>query len=144
MADDSVIKALRTWLHTYSGIPAKTPVFIESLSSKPTQYGVFPVAGERVIQRYIDYGSLREYPFAIRSMEYTADDDNRAEHNKFYEDLADWFDAQTLADALPTMPNVKQSAVAVEAVSWGYIMDEGGSQTGVYQLLAKLTFEQKP
>ena len=139
----SIISALATYLKTYSGLQSGVPLWVDYLGGVNTQYAIVPLAGDKVIERYINGGSLREFPFAFRSMESTADDLERLETLGFYEAFADWLESQTEAGALPTL-GTKKAAVSIEAQGWAYIYEQGQSDTGVYQINCKLTYEQQP
>jgi hypothetical protein len=139
----SIIEALRTYLATYSGLKSSAPLWVDFIGPDPTQYAIIPVAGDKIIEKYLDGGTLREFPFSFQSMESTADDLERLETNGFFEALAEWFETQTEAGTLPTL-TTKKKAVAIEALGWGYLYEQGESTTGVYQVQAKLTYEQQP
>lgn len=139
----SIISALRTYLASYDGLKDGALVTVDSLGSKPTQYAVIPVPGERVISKDLRGGSEREYPFVIQSTESTAGDLERLENNGFYETLAEWLDEQTDAGTLPELGTGK-TATKIAATSWGFIYEQGDSETGIYQITCKLTYEQEP
>lgn len=139
----SIISSLRTYLAAYPALAAGAPLFVDALGPGPTEYAIIPLAGEQVVESYIDGGSLRAYPFAFRSMESTADDLERLENSGFYEALAEWLEAQTTADTLPAL-GAKKTAVSIQATGWGYLYEQGQSDTGVYQIQCQLTYEQQP
>jgi hypothetical protein len=139
----SIISSVKTYLATYSGLTVGAPLWVDYLGSHPTQYGIVPLAGTKVVESYIDGGGLREFPFAFQSMESTADELERLENNGFYEAFADWLDAQTLAGILPTLA-AKKTPEKIEATGWAYLYEQGQSDTGVYQVQCKLTYEQQP
>jgi hypothetical protein len=86
---------------------------------------------------------MREYPFAFQSAEYTADELERLETSGFFEAFADWLESQTNAGVLPTL-GAKQTALEIEATSWAYLFEQGNSETGIYQIQARLIYEQEP
>lgn len=137
----SIISALKTYIATYNGLEANAPLLIDVLGKEPTQYAIVPIPGARVAEWYINGGSKREYPFAIQSMESNADEGIRIAINEFYEALADWFESQTLAGTLPTLAAGK-TATDIEALGWGFLQEFGESGSGIYQVQAKLTYEQ--
>ena len=138
----SIIGALRTYLATYSSLKSGAPVWVDHLGADPTQYAVIPLAGGKTLESYIAGGSLREYPFAFRSMESTADDLERLENVGFYEAFAAWMEAQTEAGTLPTLA-AGQTPRLIEATGWGYLYEQGQSDTGVYQIQCRLVYEQQ-
>lgn len=139
----SIIQSLRDYLKAYSELEADAPVWVDHLGSDPTQYAVIPLAGGKVVATYLNGNRQCEYPFAFRSMESTADDLERLENAGFYEAFAEWLDAQTEVGNLPDMGE-KKTAETIEAVTWGYLYEQGQSDTGVYQINCKLTYEQEP
>jgi len=139
----SIIEDLRTYILTYSQLKAGAAVLIETLGKEPTQYAILPLAGGRILERYINGATLREYPFAIQSMEYTSADLERLENNGFYEALADWFETQTEAGVLPTL-DAGKTAEAIEASGWGFILEQGESGSGIYQITGRLIYQQEP
>jgi hypothetical protein len=116
---------------------------VDYLGSEPTQYAIIPIAGGRIVERYINGGSVREFSFAFQSMESTADDLERLETSGFYEALADWFEQQTEIDNLPTL-DAGKTAIALEALNWAFLFEQGNSETGIYQIQARLTYMQEP
>lgn len=138
----TLISAIRTYLKTYSGLGATAPVWIDYLGTTPTEYSVAPLAGSVIVEEYIDGSSLREYPFAFRSVESTADDLARLENNGFFEAFADWLETQTEAGVLPTL-GTGQTPELIEALGWGYLFEQGNSETGVYQVQCRLVYKQE-
>lgn len=137
----SIIEGLRDYLREYTGLAENAPVWVEYLGNTPTEYAILPIAGDRIISEYITGSSLREYPFSFRSMESTIDDLARLETNGFYEAFADWLDEQTEEENLPDMPEGK-TAEEIEALGWGYLYEQGQSDTGVYQVQCRLIYKQ--
>jgi hypothetical protein len=139
----SVLSAVKTYLKTYTGLVSGAPVWVDFLGIKPTEYAVVPLAGTKIVETYLDDGSLREFPFAFQSMESTADELERLENSGFYEAFADWLESQTKAGTLPTL-GAKQTAEKIEALGWAYLYQQGESDTGIYQIQCKLTYSQAP
>lgn len=139
----SIIGAIQTYLKTYSSLKSGAPVWVDYLGPQPTEYSVQPMPGTKVIERYLDGGSLREFPFVFTSTESTADDPERLNTIGFYEAFSDWMDSQTDAGVFPTL-SAKQEAIRLEAITGGYLFDQGGSSTGIYQIVCKLTYTQQP
>ena len=137
----SVISSVKIYLATYSALKTGAPLWVDFLGANPTGYAIIPLAGTKIVESYIDGGSLREFPFAFQSMESTADELERLENNGFYEAFADWLETQTLANILPTLGS-KQTAFKIEALGWAYLYEQGQSSTGTYQIQCKLTYQQ--
>ena len=139
----SIIDSLRDYLLTYAGLETGAPLWVDYLGTENTGYSINPIAGARIVESYINGGSLREFPFAFQSSVSTADDAARIGTNEFYELLADWFESQTNSGTLPIMDTGK-TALSIEALTSGYLMEQGQSETGIYQITCKLTYEQQP
>lgn len=139
----SIISALKTYIQTYTGLDSGAPVWVDYIGSKPTEYAIIPLAGSKIVEQYINGGSMREYPFAFQSAEFTADELERIENSGFFEAFSDWLESQTLAGVLPAM-GAKQTAWAIEATGWAYLFEQGNSDTGIYQIQCRLIYEQEP
>ena len=137
----SLIADLRTYLLTYSGLADGAPLLIDALGNANTQYGVFSLPVAQVIENYVDGSSLRQFAFALQSMESIADDAARIAASEFYEALADWFESQTEAGILPSLDTGK-TAESIEALQSGFLFEFGESGTGVYQIQCRLTYQQ--
>ncbi len=138
----TLISAIKTYLATYTGLASGAPIWVDYLGTTPTEYSVAPLAGSKIIEEYIDGSSLREYPFAFRSVESTADDLERLESNGFYEAFADWLESQTKAGVLPSLETGKTPEL-IEALGWGYLFEQGNSETGIYQVQCRLVYKQE-
>ncbi len=139
----TIIESVKTFIATYSGLIANVPLSVDALGYTPTEYGIIQLPGNKIIESYINGGSMREFPFAFQSTMSTADELERIINSTFYEDFADWLESQTLAGTLPTMETGK-TAETIEAVGWGYIQDQGDSGTAIYQVTCRLTYSQIP
>lgn len=139
----SLIAAIQEYIKTCSKLENGAPVWVDYLGGDPTQYAVVPLGGSRIVETYLSGASLREFPFAFQSMESTADDLERLETAGFFEAFADWLESQTEAGTLPSL-GTKQTAESIEALGWAYLFEQGGSDTGVYQIQCKLVYSQQP
>lgn len=137
----SIISALQTYLRTFTGLETDAPVWVDFLGSNPTEYSVSPLPGARIVETYINGSSLRQYPFAFNSTQSTADDLERLQNTGFFEAFAQWLEDQTEAGTLPTL-GAGQTAVEISATGWGYLFQEGDSNTGIYQIQCQLLYSQ--
>lgn len=138
----SIISAIQTYMKTYTGIPSSAPIWIDYIGSNPTEYSIAPSPGSRIIQEYIDGSSLREFTFVLMSSQRTSADLERLENSGFYEAFADWLESQTEAGVLPNL-GAGKTAELIEATGWGYLYQEGNSETGIYQIQCRLQYEQE-
>jgi len=139
----SIIESIRAFIKTYPSLASGAPVLVDFLGTTGTQYAVIPTPGARILERYINGGTVREFPFVIQSTESTADDLERIENSGFYEALAAWFEEQTENGNLPVL-DAKKKATDIEATNWGFIYQQGESSTGIYQIACRLVYEQQP
>lgn len=137
----SILSAVQEYISGYSALKAGAPVWVNYLGTVPTEYAIVPLAGSRIIETDIVGNSIREFPFALQSMESSADELERIETQEFYEAFAEWLDSQTEAEDIPTLDTGK-TATKIEALGWAYLFEQGNSSTGVYQIQCKLTYEQ--
>lgn len=137
----SIIAALQTYLKTFTGLDSGAPVWVNYLGAEPVQYSIAPLPGNKIVESYVNGGSLREYPFAFRSAESTADDLERLGTSGFYEAFSDWLESQTEAGVLPALGS-GQTAEKIEALGWGYLFEQGVSETGIYQVQCRLRYTQ--
>ena len=137
----SIISAVQTYIKTYTELEANAPVWIDYLGKEPTQYGISPLPGARIIETYLDRSTLREFPFAFEAAVSNADDAIRLENLGFFEAFAHWLDTQSEAGTLPSLGTGK-TAEKIEALGWGYPFDENESGTSVYQIQCKLTYSE--
>lgn len=138
----TIIEALRSYLASYSGLADGAPVWVNNLSGV-NEYAIIQLPGGKVIQKYIGGGGEKEFPFAFQSMLSTADDAARLENVGFFELFSDWLESQTEAGELPDL-GTKKTATSIEALTWGYLYEQGESGTGIYQINCRLVYEQEP
>jgi hypothetical protein len=139
----TIIQALRTYLATCPALKSGALLLVDYAGANPIQYGIIPLPGERIAEAYINGASLREFPFAFQTASSTADDLERIDNAGFSETFADWLEAQSDAGTLPAL-GVKKTAERIEAVQWGFLYEQGESETGIYQVQCKLTYSQQP
>ena len=137
----SILSAVKAFIATYPNLASGAPLTSDMAGASPTWYSISPVSGNPVIETDILGNKRKQFPFAFRSMEYTADELERLDNIAFFETFADWLDTQTETGTLPTLPSGK-TADAIEAVDWGYLYEYGQSETGVYQINCRLIYWQ--
>lgn len=136
----TVIQGVKDYFEGYVGITGSV-INTNFLGSQPTQFAIVPLAGERVVEVWLNDTQIIEYPFALQSVEYNVNEFERTNSEGFYEALAEWLDDQSEAGTLPTL-DVGKTAEKIEALGWGYLLEDGESTTGVYQIQCKLTYKQ--
>jgi len=137
----SIISGLQSFVAGYSALDKDAIVSVDQLGALAAEYAIVPLPGARVLEGYINGGSLREYPFALQSKEYTADELTRLATSEFFEGFADWLETQTAAGSLPTL-GTGQTATRIEATGWAHLYQIGQSDVGIYQIMCRLEYEQ--
>lgn len=137
----SLLSSLKTYLLTYNQLESGAAVLVDFLGKEATQYAVVPLPGTRILETHIDGSTIREFSFAIQSMESTADELERIDNSGFYEALAAWFETQTEANQLPAL-DAGKTATKIEATNWAFIFEQGESGTGIYQISCRLEYDQ--
>lgn len=133
----SIIGGLKTWLAGY-----QANLYTDRVAAVG-EYAVVPQPGARVLETYVNGGSLREYPFAYESARMTIDETTRLANSEFGESFATWVEQQSAAGSLPTL-GAGQTAVAVEVTGWAHLYEQGPSDTGIYLIMCRLEYEQAP
>ena len=139
----TILEAVKTYLLTYPSLETGALLLVNHLGPDPVGYTIVPLPGEKVLEWYVDGGSSRAYYFAFQSVESTADELERLENCGFFEDLSTWFETQSNAGTLPSLGSGK-TATWIEATGFGYLFEQGQSETGIYQIQCRLTYEQQP
>ena len=137
----SIIGAVQTYLRTYEDLEEGSPVWVNYLGNVPTEYSIVPLPGGGTVEAYVSGSSLMQFQFAFQSVKSTADDLERLGNSGFFEALKDWFKSQTEADVLPTLGS-GQTAVEIKALDWGFLFEQGDSETGVYMIQCGLDYIQ--
>lgn len=141
MTITNIIEPIKTFIATYSGLTSGAALTIDTLGQTPTEYSIMSLPGGRIVTTYVNDATEREYPFAFQATLSTADEAERIVNNGFFEDFAAWLESQTNAGTLPTLETGK-TATKIEALGWGFPLDQGESGTAIYQITCKLTYDQ--
>jgi hypothetical protein len=137
----SLISAIRTFIVSYTELDDDAPVWVDYLGALPVQYAIVPLPGTRTLVTYLDNSKQCSKPFAFKMTGSTADDAQRLVNEEFAEEFAEWLDEQTINDVLPTLDSGK-TPERIEATSWGFIEEQGKSETAVYLITCQLIYEQ--
>ena len=143
----ALIESVKTFIATYSGLESGAALLVNQLNGAPTQYSIEQLPGARIAETYITGKTLREYPFALSSIESNVDEAERIGNSGFYESFAEWLDTQSRAGTLPTLSATAdgktRTAVLIEALGWGIVITDGESGNAQYQIQCRLMFEQQ-
>lgn len=136
----SIITSLTTYFKAANLLTGKA-IWVDYLGETPTEYSVAPLPGTRITAEYLDGKKDVEFPFAFNAVVSTMSDAERLETVGFFESFADWLQSQTNAGTLPTL-DAGKTATGIEALGWGYMMEQGPSGTAIYQVQCKLYYKQ--
>lgn len=137
----SIISALRTFIATWEGLEDGKIIYVDHLDDEPVSYTIIPLPGAKILDQDILGNSYREYPFAFRTAESTADNLERIATNEFFEDFSDWIDLQNKNGTFPSLESDK-TALEIYANNWGYLFEQSDSDTGIYQINCTLRYRQ--
>jgi hypothetical protein len=136
----TIISAVKTFMKTYPALESGSLVLVDYIG-QPIGYSIIPLPNQRIIEKYIDGSSVREFQFAFQTAKSTADELERLDSAEFHEDLMDWFEEQTEEETLPDL-GAGKTAEIIEAINWGYLYEQGTSDTGIYQIICRLEYRQ--
>lgn len=139
----SIIAAVQTFVKTYTGLASGAMVTVDSLGANIGDYAIESQPGSKVLDWYVNGGSRREFPFSLNCTVSNADDVARTAANEFAESISAWMETQTAAGTLPLLSTGKTPEL-IEATNWGYVFQEGESNTAIYQIQCRLVYEQQP
>lgn len=137
----SLVASVRTWLLTYDGLEEQAALLVDKLGKEPTQYALVPLPGAAVLETYLDDSTRRQFPFALQSMEFVANDEKRVATYEFYEGFAAWVESQNAAGTFPTLDDGK-TPESVEILGQPILFEFGESGTGIYQIQCRVIYEQ--
>ena len=137
----SIIEAIRDFMLDFPGLH-EGDLCIDFLGAEPEQCTLEPVPCDPVYRRYTDGGALKQFLFLFASREYySADVQQCAANQAFYEDFAAWIKAQNDARNLPEL-GVDRYAFSLEVLTSGYAISED-AKTARYQIQLRLIYEEE-
>lgn len=137
----SVLSAIQTYIKDCSELKDDAPVWVNYLGEEPGEYSIVPLVGAKIVEEYINGSTSREFPFALQSMESTLDNVGRVGSIEFYEVFGEWLRTQSEMNVFPEMDD-GQTPFKIEALGNGFLFKQGESQTGVYQIQCRLSYDQ--
>ncbi len=135
-------QAVHDWL---SSNPERTDTFFNFLEEHANSYAIVPIAGESVIKRYINGSALREYVFALQTMQSLSQttDDVNTQTMYIMRQWQDWIEEQETAGNYPDFGE-KCSGYRLENLSNmpQLAMTYTDEQMAKYQFMARLIYEE--
>lgn len=121
---------------------AKGYIRVDSLGTRPIEYGIATLPCDPIVKKYIDGSSKRQYMFAVTSREYySIDMIQNIKNSEFYEELADWFEGQNMAQTFPDLGTGK-TVQKIELVTSGYLYSTD-RKTARYQLEIRIIYHKE-
>ena len=109
----SVIKAIREYLYTCPYLSQEN-INIDYLGSEAKEYSVDKISCEPIIKQYVDGSSIRQYQFALTSIEkYGSAFNINQKNNEFYEMFEKWIQTQ---NTLNNFPDIQEEVYAIEII----------------------------
>lgn len=140
----TIIAALQGWMGELPQLAPESPLFVDHVDStgRLPQYAIVPLPGTTIVERYVDGSSARQYLFALQLAAPTADDQARLANSGFREEIADEFERRTVDGDLPDLGE-HRVAEALEAVDGGFLLEQGESDSAIYQITCRLEYYQE-
>lgn len=115
---------------------------VDALGDQPVEYVVETGIFTPVIETYIDGSSDRRYQFNFGSREYyDMDRFQTIANSTFYENFANWVEAQDAAGVFPEMPEGMHPE-KLRVLSPGYLFDES-FRNARYQIQLELIYHKE-
>ena len=115
---------------------------VDALSDSPIEYAIEVGIFDPIVEQYIDGSSDRRYQFNFGSREsYSMDRLQNIANSTFYEDFAEWVEAQNKAGNFPELPPGMHPE-QLTALSPGYMFDEN-MRDARYQIQLELIYHKE-
>ena len=115
---------------------------VDALSDSPIEYAIEVGIFDPIVEQYIDGSSDRRYQFNFGSREsYSMDRLQNIANSTFYEDFAEWVEAQNKAGNFPELPPGMHPE-QLTALSSGYMFDEN-MRDARYQIQLELSYNKE-
>ena len=139
----NILSAVKKYLEAYTELEDDAPIWVNFMRAEPVDYSIVPLGGTRKVSTYVHGNSgEREFTFALQSNRFTTDESERIGNIEFFEEFAEWLDDQSDLNNLPTL-KPGYNAYAIEALGFGYLFEQGSSETGIYQIQCRLEYSKE-
>lgn len=102
-------------------------------------YSIEPIGGDPIYKRYADGGCLKQFQFALMSVEaYDGDARTEIANSGFYQFLEEWIDENNMQDIYPELDG--HDAVRVDVLQSGYLFSTE-ADLGRYQIQLRLIYQ---
>lgn len=137
----TIIESVREFILTCPLVDGQL-LRIDFLPEEAASYSVDVTPTEPVVKKYLDGASTRRFLFTLATRSYYDDYYRQQIDNlAFFEQFADWIEAQDRAGRLPELSEGKRS-LKISVTTSGYLFSPE-SETARYQIQCCLTYYQK-
>ena len=136
-----IIESIRTFIANCPLLKNNTILSVDRLGDTEVEYTVDGEITSPILRKYVDGSSLRQFNFVFASREkYGSDTLQNIANSGFYEDFADWIEAQSSHGILPELDEFRTPQY-IEVLSGGYVFDTTDS-TARYQIQLRFVYYQ--
>lgn len=137
-----MVNEILSWLRTCPLIDKNDRFCVNYLGAEPVSFCLEETPGTPIVTRYMDGSSIREKAFVLSAtQDYSPDTLSQIANSGFWEELADWVEAQNHARNFPAM-RAGRTARKIEITTTHYLFG-ATENTARYQVQMKLTYYQK-
>lgn len=134
----SVIQAVRDYLLTCPYLSQEN-INIDYLGNEAKEYSIDKISCEPILRQYIDGSSIRQYQFALTSVESYSNDYNVNQKNiEFYEMFENWVDEQ---NAIRNFPDLQEEVYAIEIIENSSLITKE-INTAKYQVKIRILYRR--
>lgn len=115
---------------------------VDFLGVEPLEYTIESIPSEKVVKKYVDGSSIRQYEFVFASREsFGTDTRQNIENSSFYENFADWIEDCNDNEIFPDLDSLYRTPQSIEVTTSGYVF-ELDTDNARYQIQLRLTYYQ--
>ena len=140
----TIVESVKDFILTCPLLSELKRLNIDFLPEDPDTYSIEGIPAPEIITHYLDGSTERQFVFVFAArFFYSEEVRNNIENSGFYEQFAEWLEAQTEADNLPKL-SAGKTASKIEAMSSGYLYDIAGDLTNArYQIQCRLIYDKE-
>ena len=102
-------------------------------------YSIEPIGGDPVYKRYVDGSCLKQFQFALMSVEaYDGDARSAIAASGFYQLFEEWIETNNMNDIFPDLDG--HDAIRIDVLQSGYLFSTE-ADLGRYQIQLRLIYE---
>lgn len=137
-----MMNTIRDWLRSCPLIDHNDRFCLDWLDAEPLAYTIEETPNTAVVRRYLDGTTMREKVWVLAAVQdYSPDTLQQIANSGFWEQLADWVEAQNKAKNFPALPEGCTPA-KIEITTTHYLY-RAWANTARYQVQMKLTYYKK-